>query len=243
MKIILTMAGMGTRFKGAGYQQEKHEIDFLGHSLLQWSLVSLKSFTEAQLIVITRRLPGVELFVAEAAREVGFHDPAIVFVDAPTRGQAVSACLARSVVDADDEVLIYNTDTYVVPSHLSPEMVRGDGWIPCFTADGDHWSFVEGDADGRALRVVEKNRISSNCSIGLYYFRRFGDLVKLTNLASERDDDGEIYIAPLFQEMIMAGQKVFFDLIDSDCVVPLGTPNELLLAPKSLIFPQDISGG
>ena len=236
MKIILTM--VGTRFKNAGYQREKHEIEFLGHSLLQWSLASLKSFSDAQLVVITRRLPGIEAFVADAARQIGFHEPIIVFVDAPTRGQAVSACLARTVVDSDEQVLIYNTDTYVVPSQLSPEMLRGDGWIPCFVADGDHWSFVQGDSAGRAHRVVEKNRISSNCSIGLYYFRRFGDLVKLTDSASERDDDGEIYIAPLFQEMIMAGQEVFFDLIDSDSVIPLGTPNELLLAPKSLVFPR-----
>ena len=53
------------------------------------------------------------------------------------------------------------------------------GHIPCFYAEGDHWSFAKLDADGNVIEVREKKRISENCTLGAYYFasaKLFADL-------------------------------------------------------------------
>lgn len=236
MTIILTMAGAGSRFRTAGYDREKYAIDFRGHSLFEWSLASLIRFRDAPLVVVTRRFDGVEPFVRDVADRLGFRPPQFVHVDAVTRGQAESAALARSLVPADRPALVYNTDTFVQPSAWRPDQIRGDGWIPCFTAPGDKWSFVEADADGRARRVTEKVRISDQCSVGLYWFARFGDL--LDALPAPGETDGEWYIAPLYNRMIAAGRAVYLHTLPSDAVCVLGTPEDLAAAPAALAFPD-----
>ena len=65
------MAGMGRRFKDAGYHEEKYAIEFGGHTLLDWSLASLTGFREFQLILITRPLPGIEEILVRSANALG----------------------------------------------------------------------------------------------------------------------------------------------------------------------------
>ncbi|MEO8626535.1 MAG: hypothetical protein ABI612_00335 [Betaproteobacteria bacterium] len=236
MIIVLTMAGAGSRFLNAGYNRDKYQIEFRGHSLFEWSLVSLLSFRSCELVIVTRRFDGIEPFVSEIAARLGFPAPQLVYADRVTRGQAESACLAREVIGRDEAILVYNTDTYVHPAALNPEQVRGEGWIPCFDAPGDKWSFVDADVDGRARRVTEKQRISDHCSVGLYYFRRFADLLEAVDRLDE--SDGEWYIAPLYNALIAAGKPVYMENLPAEAVCILGTPEDLESAEaRALRFP------
>ena len=55
MKIIITMAGQGSRFKETGIECPKHEIVARDKTLFEWSVESLKDFFEdSQFIFITR---------------------------------------------------------------------------------------------------------------------------------------------------------------------------------------------
>ena len=54
MKIIITMAGEGSRFKKVGYKVPKHEIEVEGKSLFEWSMLSLKNFFDEEFIFIVR---------------------------------------------------------------------------------------------------------------------------------------------------------------------------------------------
>ena len=44
------------------------------------------------------------------------------------------------------------------------------GWIPCFPAPGDGWSFARLDDAGRVVELREKVRISDHATVGLYWF-------------------------------------------------------------------------
>ena len=241
MTIVLTMAGAGSRFRNAGYDSDKHRIEFRGHSLFEWSLVSLLSFRSEDLVIVTRRFDDVEPFVSGIAARLGFSPPRFVYADRLTRGQAESACLARQVVGGDEAVLVYNTDTFVHPSALKSERVRGDGWIPCFNAPGDKWSFVDADDSGRALRVTEKQRISDHCSVGLYYFRRFDFLLEEVDRLG--NGGGEWYIAPLYNRLIADGKAVYLEDLPAEAVCVLGTPEDLLVAAaREIRFPHAVGG-
>ena len=224
------MAGMGRRFKDAGYHEEKYAIEFGGHTLLDWSLASLTGFREFQLILITRPLPGIEEILVRSANALGFSDPIIITLDGPTRGQAETAALATPVVDPEDSILIFNTDTFVDPAFLNASHMRGKGWIPTFSATGDKWSFVEADGQGRAIRTTEKVRISDHCSVGMYYFSSFGGYCELVDGAEE---DGELYVAPLYNEWISRGHDTFIHSLPDTAVTVLGTPEDLQRAAMS----------
>ena len=46
MNIIITMAGLGTRFRRAGYKMPKYRIEARGKTLFEWSMDSLLGYNE-----------------------------------------------------------------------------------------------------------------------------------------------------------------------------------------------------
>lgn len=228
MKILLTMAGLGSRFKNAGFVDEKYAIQFRGHSLLEWSLASLLNFRDSDLILITRDFPGVSEHLQRAVDYLGFSRSRTIVIESLTRGQAETAALAHEAFVEDEPILIFNTDTFIDPDFLRPEDIRGDGWLPTFTAPGDKWSFAEANGDGLVIRTTEKVRISDHCSVGLYYFSSFFDYVNL--LGSNINKSQELYVAPLYNQWIREGHKTYIHSLPSEAVTVLGTPEDLALA-------------
>jgi dTDP-glucose pyrophosphorylase len=239
LKIVITMAGLGARFKNAGYTVEKHEIMFHGKTLFEWAVGSLSNFREFEFIFVTRDFKGIDKFIEQKSRKIGLTKTQIIKINHVTKGQAETATLAKEFFDSDESILVYNTDTYVDSEKLLPSQIKGNGWIPVFSAGGDKWSFVEADRDGVALRVTEKERISDNCSVGLYYFdsfRKFDDLV--ASIGKEgASGRGEWYIAPLYNDFIKQGNKVYIQKIPAPSVMVLGTPEDLENAEKRFPFP------
>ncbi len=228
MTLILTMAGLGSRFKNQGYTQEKYAIEFLGHSLFEWSLSSLLAFRDHPLVVVTRDFPNVRDDVVGFSKDLGFNEVSVLVLDRETKGQAETAWLAKPLCAELEPILIYNTDTHVSPYALDPTEFTDDGWIPCFTAPGEKWSFVELGADGFAQRVTEKQRISDHCSIGLYGFSSF----RLFEGAYREgvSQPNEMYVAPLYNTLIDKGCHLTISTLDSDDVCILGTPEDLEVA-------------
>jgi dTDP-glucose pyrophosphorylase len=226
--MIITMAGLGTRFRREGHIQEKYEILFHGKTLFEWAMCSLSNFYEYEFIFLARNRPGLRDFIKSKCRLLGIRRIQIKTVDTPTRGQAETALLAGEFIGGDDSISIFNIDTHVCAAHLRPSFLRGSGWIPVFTAPGNSWSFVEMAGDGLVSRTTEKARISDYCSIGFYYFESFRDFEKLVRDSYERNaDDQELYIAPLYNRYIDMGKRVYSMVIPSECVFILGTPMDI----------------
>ena len=78
------------------------------------------------------------------------------------------------------------------------------------------------------VEVVEKKRISSNCSLGVYYFKTAGLFKKIYSEFYDGPFCGnEKYIAPMYNYMISKGYYITYSIIDSNKVHVLGTPEEL----------------
>ncbi len=120
---------------------------------------------------------------------------------------------------------------YVEPDYINPSDIRGDGWIPCFSAQGDAWSFVGLGEDGFASEVREKRRISKFATIGLYWFRSaelFESAYEEYYAHASREEKGERYVAPLYNQLIQSkGRKVTISDIPLERVHALGTPEEV----------------
>ncbi|MCR5107571.1 MAG: glycosyltransferase family 2 protein [Lachnospiraceae bacterium] len=232
METVITMAGLGSRFKQAGYKEPKYMIKAHGRTLFEWSMDSLKAFRreEDKYTFIVRKEDEAGSFINEKCKELGIKNSRLIEISRLTDGQATTAMLSSDVWDKDDGLLIYNIDTYVEPYQMKPEEIHGDGFIPCFKAEGDHWSFVELDDTGRAVEVREKIRISDNCTLGAYYFRSCGlyeEMYKDYYSSENNLEKGEKYVAPLYNHMIKKGMDIFISDVDPSKVHVLGTPEEL----------------
>ena len=232
MNLVITMAGLGTRFRKAGYTVPKYQIMAHGKTLFEWSMESLASFRRPEDIYffILRKEDEAADFIREKCHAMGISNVRIIELLEMTDGQATTAMLGAPYWDKEEPLLVYNIDTYVEAGQMYPEQLCGDGFIPCFLGEGDHWSFVRLNEEEKAVEVREKERISDYCTLGAYYFRTCGLYEKLykeyygegANL-----EKGEKYIAPLYNYLIQCGKEVRISVIDVDKIHVLGTPEEL----------------
>lgn len=232
MTVVITMAGLGSRFRKAGYDVPKYRIEALGKTLFEWSMESLEGYKDPanQYIFIVRKEDESEGFIKETCKKIGIENVVVVGLDYLTDGQATTAMLGKDYWDKASELMIYNIDTYVEAFEMKREDICGDGYIPCFHAQGDHWSFVSLDEHGKAVEVREKVRISDNCTLGAYYFKTCGlyeQMYEEYYSSDEKLEKGEKYVAPLYNYMIEKGMDVRISIVDFDKVHVLGTPEEL----------------
>lgn len=234
MEIVITMAGLGSRFQKAGYKEPKFMINALGKTLFEWSMDSLLDFNNenTKYTFIVRKECDAKQFIEEKMQNYNIpkENCKIIEIDYLTDGQATTCMLASPYWDKNDELLVYNIDTYVEPYEMKASDMKGDGFIPCFQAEGDHWSFVKVNENGLAIEVREKERISSNCTIGAYYFKTCGLYEKMYNEYYTEDrvlDKNEKYIAPLYNYMIENNMDLYISDIPYDKVHVLGTPEEV----------------
>lgn len=232
MQIIITMAGLGSRFRKAGYNCPKYMIKAKGKALFEWSMDSLVDYNPyvTKYIFVVRKEEDSESYIRKHMEKYGIKDIEVIGIDYLTAGQAATCMLAMPYCDPEEPIMVYNIDTYVEPHEMKYLYITGDGHIPCFHAEGDHWSFAKLDVEGNVVEVREKERISDNCTLGAYYFSS-ANLYKSLYEEYYSDDSkmekNEKYIAPLYNFMIEKGMSVTISIVDVEKVHVLGTPEEL----------------
>lgn len=136
--VVITMGGLGSRFRKAGYKVPKYMIEAKGKTLFEWSMISLEGYKKdvAQYIFIAMKDEDLDIagFVRSKCEELGIIDYHLILLDYLTDGQATTATLAEKYWNSEHALLIYNIDTYVEPGQMNSEELRGDGFIPCFKA-------------------------------------------------------------------------------------------------------------
>lgn len=231
MNIVITMAGLGNRFRKAGYHIPKYMLSAHGKTLFEWSMISLTGFFSPsnQYYFIVRKEDQAKSFIRGECQKIGIINPKIIEIDYVTAGQAQTVIEAKAYWNTMDSLLIYNIDTYIEPNEMNFSQLMGDGFLPCFKGRGDHWSFVKLNEQGEAIEIREKKRISENCTVGAYYFRTtvlFSELYKELYIDNQYSEAGEQYVAPMYNLLLKKGGKIYISDIPSNKVHVLGTPEE-----------------
>ena len=158
-------------------------------------------------------------------------DCSIVQVDSLTQGAACTTLLAKHMIDNEEPLLIANSDQYV--EWNSNECLYGftadeiDGGIVTFKATHPKWSFARIGDDGFVSEVAEKNPISDDATVGIYYWKKGSDYVKYAEqmIAKNIRTNNEFYVCPVFNEAIKDHKKIKIKQIDQ--MWGIGTPEDL----------------
>lgn len=235
--VVITMGGLGSRFRDAGYTVPKYMIEAKGKTLFEWSMISLSGYAndvDRYIFIAMRDSENdVEKFIKEKCEKLNINQYNIILLDYLTDGQATTAMLASKYWNLEHALLIYNIDTYVEAGEMNSEQLKGDGFIPCFHAEGNHWSFVRLGEDDKAVEIKEKVRISDNCTLGAYYFNTCKLYKELYNEFYSNPDvlkeivNGEKYVAPLYNYLLSKNGSIYICDINPQKVHVLGTPDEL----------------
>lgn len=229
------MAGLSSRFTKAGYSKPKYFLNVCGGlNLFQASLKGFSHYFDSEdfcFIHLDQFIKG-EVIRAWAA-EIGL--PAerchTVGLSTSTKGQADSVRIGILGCGANlkEGVTVFNIDTIYHDFRKAENLGVGANYLDVTSLPGEHWSFVAPNPvrPGVAQRVVEKQRISDLCSVGLYAFsssQLFLDLYQDQYAAG--DPEKEEYVAPMYQGLIDAGETVFYRELPRTRFDFLGTPKE-----------------
>ncbi|MDR3387943.1 MAG: hypothetical protein P4L92_12910 [Rudaea sp.] len=232
--MAITMAGFGRRFAEAGHTRPKYELTALDRPLFDWSMAGIRGFLDAGwgLRLAARSGEGARAFISARAVAMSLQVDAILELDRPTDGQATTALFLARTAPPDLPFAVFNIDTFVAPGALVPDQIPGDcdGWVPCFEAPGNGWSFARVDDKDRILELREKQRISPHATIGFYWFRSaalYCELYDRFFADAGGMEKGERYIAPMYNSLIAAGSKVAMARVPFDSVGALGTPDQV----------------
>jgi dTDP-glucose pyrophosphorylase len=243
--LLITMAGRGERFAGAGYPLPKYMIEAGGATLFELSLSGLPLAFFSRLVFVAlashEEKFGVSSFVREKLKGLGAQAaPGLVLLEGPTSGQAQTALAARRLLDPEEGLAIYNIDTYfrsgTLAATLADPAARADGIIGAFRLGrrDEKWSFARLGPDGSVAGTAEKEQISDLALTGFYHFSRAGDFLEAAGSAvgAGEKERGEYYVAPLYNRLISAGRRFTVDIARR--IVPLGTPEDLRAVPPDL---------
>ncbi|NBX81837.1 HAD family hydrolase [bacterium] len=233
IEIIIPMAGLGSRFQEAGYPDPKPFIPVLGKPMIQWVIDNLNSRcyrTRFTFVVNKTHFETYEVEKRLLELAPGSH---IIPIPGYTEGAACTVRLAMDHIPSDRPLVLANSDQYVdldFDAFLCSAMLkRQDGLIMTFPANESKWSYAKTDAQGSVIQVAEKEPISNDATVGIYFFRR-ADLFTWGCEAMIRKNirtNGEFYACPVYNELIQAGKTIGIFSIPSTSMHGLGTPEDL----------------
>lgn len=232
--MAITMAGFGRRFAKAGYTCPKYELMALDRPLFDWSMAGLRAFLDAgwSLHLAARSGEGAKEFISSRTNALGLRVDDILELDHPTDGQATTAFKLAKRAPPDLPFAVFNIDTFVAPGAMIPDQIPKDaaGWVPCFEAPGDGWSFASVENGDRIVELREKQRISPFATIGFYWFRSaalYCEIYERFFVDTCGMEKGERYIAPMYNDLIAVGDPVYMARIPFERIGALGTPEQV----------------
>jgi dTDP-glucose pyrophosphorylase len=213
LNIVLPIAGRGSRFQMAGYTQPKPLIPLHGSPMIVTVVNNVRPQCDHRFIFVAlaEHLEHAGMREALTAAAPGCE---IVPVDRVTEGAACTVLLARAHINSDDPLMLANSDQWVdinIDDYLgSMERQRADGLIMTMRADDPKWSFVGLSNSRLVTRVVEKEVISNEATVGIYNFRRGRDFVRAAEqmIAKNLRVNNEFYVAPVYNELIEQGARI-----------------------------------
>jgi NDP-sugar pyrophosphorylase family protein len=230
MKIVIPMAGEGSRFAKEGYTFPKPLIDVDGKPMIQRVVENLDFDAEYIFLVRKEHLEkysGLK-FTLDLITNGRFK---IVEVDGLTEGAACTALLANDHINNDDDLLIANSDQIIEYCPENFQYIKNfstvDAIVFCFHAVHPKWSFVKTNSRGVITEVAEKNPISDIATCGIYWYRKGSDFVKAAEQMINKNIrvNNEFYIAPVYNELISDGKTLIPFFVDK--MHGIGNPEDL----------------
>src|SRR6059036_2025005 len=208
MKIIVPLAGKGTRLLPLTKRVPKPLIRVAGRPVMDYVMDTVKGFSVDELIVITGHLKDVvERYIVEK------YDVKARFVEQKTLdGTAGAINLARPYVDGP--VLIVFVDTLFEADLSVVRSADADGilWAK-EVEDYQRFGVIVTDANGYMTRIVEKpdTPVSKLANIGLYYVKDWKTLFEGIAHVLEQPPGkgGEYYLTDAFQYMVDRGRRLY----------------------------------
>ena len=228
LNVLIPMAGAGSRFTDAGYTFPKPLIEVRGKSMIQVVVDNIGLDANYHFVVQKEHREKYNLdtmlnLIAENCK--------VIEVDGLTEGAACTALLAKKFINNNQPLFFANSDQWVdwdpVEFMYKMQETKSDGGIVTFEANHPKWSFAKTNNDGIVTEVAEKKPISTNATVGYYYWKHGSDFVKYAEemIIKNIRVNNEFYVCPVYNQAIEDGKII--RISRAKAMWGLGTPEDL----------------
>lgn len=236
LKIVIPMAGLGTRLRPHTWSKPKQLVSVAGKAVLDHVLDTLNSLPEPQdveLINIVGYLAGqIEEHMEEHYPEIKSH---YVLQENP-RGQSHAIHLAKEYLHGPALIVFADTLIDTDLGFLADESAEAVVWVKP-VEDPRRFGVTDVGEDGMVKQLIEKpSDMSINLAVvGFYYFQDSAELVDAIEEQMEKDIQlkGEYYLADAVNIMLERGLKMRPQKVD--IWLDAGTPEALLDTNRYLL--------
>lgn len=248
LNIVIPMAGLGSRFAQAGFTDPKPFIPVGGLPMVELVIRNLRPSRPHRFIFICQQ-EHLERY--DFTRRLQLLAPGCQVIGLPglTEGAACTVLAASELIDNDRPLMIANSDQWVdtdIDTYLATmDSQQLDGLLMTFRASDAKWSYALRDERHRVCRVVEKQVVSEEATVGIYNFRRGSDFCRLarTMIADNERSLGEFYVAPVYTRLYQEGLTRIDTFPIGTGMYGLGTPGDLSAFLQSHVLEKAVHSG
>lgn len=250
LNIVVPMAGRGSRFAKEGYTDPKPLIPINDKRMIEVVINNLKPNQPHKFIFICQQ-EHIEKYDLSTKLNEWAPGCEIVGINGVTDGAACTVLCAQHLIDNDQPLMIANSDQWIdidINDYLNyMDHEKLSGLIMTMSANDPKWSYAELNEDGKVIRVVEKEVVSEEATVGIYNFKHGADFCRSAQKMIDLDErtNGEFYVAPVYTWMYRddnANIGVYNIGAEANGMYGLGIPADLKLflsldvAKKALDF-------
>jgi glucose-1-phosphate thymidylyltransferase len=236
LKVVIPMAGLGTRLRPHTWSKPKQLVSVAGKAVLDHVLDTLSSIPdsmEIELINIVGYLGDqIESYIKSHYPNLKSY---FVLQENP-RGQSHAVQLAREYLHGP--MLIVFADTLIETdlTFLPHEPAEAVAWVKP-VSDPRRFGVALVNDDGRVIRLIEKPAEMSNnlAVVGFYYFKEARDLLDAIDEQMRRGMQlkGEFFLADAVNIMLERGLNMRIQKVET--WLDAGTPEAILETNRYLL--------
>lgn len=228
------MAGAGSRFSSAGFVDPKPLIPISGKPMIKLVIENLTPSINHRFIFICQN-SHIRKYDLEVKLNTWSPGCKIIGIDGVTEGAACTVLKAKDLINDNNPLMIANSDQFIdtdIDDFINKFIESNlDGMIMTMKANNPKWSFIDFDQNNIVTRVVEKEVISDEATVGIYTFRKGNDFIFNTHkmIHENKRVNNEFYVAPVYNEYILSKKNIgYFNIgSENDGMYGLGTPDDL----------------
>jgi len=229
--ILLLAAGRSRGETGSSdYPNCMAEID--GTLLIEHIIDTTREISEAKYYCAILQRDLSRFYLDDVVRQL-ISSVQIVHVPEDTKGSACTALLAAVTMNGDAPLLVVSSNEWVkvnlteVVKHFRDRDL--DAGTITFRALHPRYSYVRLDDEGFVIEVAQHRPISSHATAGVFWFAQTQDFVDAAMALIRKDasDDGNFYVAPTFNELILKQRRVGIYPIQKSAYVPLKNDSQI----------------
>lgn len=215
-------------------------VEICGKTLIEYQLKQFRhSFPQAVFHVAVDD-PQQAKIINSIAEQANINLVHVHVLPKGTKGAASSALFVTASLAANDEIFIVSTNEFVntdlrkVREYYKEKCMRGG--LISFESHVPKYSFIESENE-EVIGVYQYDAISGTATAGLFWFESIGEFCDAAKQMIMKGEsyNGNYYIGPCFNEMILQGKKIGRYQIKSDAYCPLKNDNDLIQSTLTLV--------